>query len=87
MRPNKAFYGLKQSGRAWYQLLSSTGRVRFRAMIDRSLCVRPRAACEVVAMIVLHINGIKIAAAEEMTEATVSALDQIFSTKHLGGVE
>ena len=44
-------------------------------------------AGDVVATMVFHVDDIKIAATEEVTEVVVSALNQIFPTKHLGEVE
>lgn len=37
--------------------------------------------------VVFHGNNIKIAATEEVTEVTVSALSQRFLTEHLGEVD
>ena len=36
---------------------------------------------------VFHVDDIKIASTEEVTEVVASPLNQIFSTKHLGEVE
>ena len=44
-------------------------------------------AGDVVAMMVFHVDDIKIAATEKVTEVVVSALNQRFPTKHLGEVE
>ena len=44
-------------------------------------------ASDVVAMMVFHVDDIKIAATEEVTEVVVSAPNQRFPTKHLGEVE
>ena len=40
-----------------------------------------------MATIVFHVDDIKIAATEEVTDVVVSALNQRFCTKHLGEVE
>ena len=51
-------------------------------------CVfRLMVAGDVVAMMVFHVDDIKIAATEKVTEVVVSALNQRFPTKHLGEVE
>ena len=51
-------------------------------------CVfRLMVAGDVVAMMVFHVDDIKIAATEAVTEVVVSALNQRFPTKHLGEVE
>ena len=44
-------------------------------------------AGDVVAMLVFHVDDIKIAATEMVTEVVVSALNQRFPTKHLWEVE
>ena len=87
VRLNKALYGLKQSGRSWYKLLSSTlvecgfdqclvDPCVFRLMVDD----------EVAAMLVVHVDGIKIAATKEITDSVVADLNKRFPTKHLGEV-
>ena len=43
-------------------------------------------ASDVVAILVFHVNDIKIASTEKVTEMVDSALNQIFPTKHLGEV-
>ena len=40
----------------------------------------------VVAMLVVHVDGIKIAATKEATDAVVADLKKRFLTKHLGDV-
>ena len=85
---NKALYGLKQSGRAWYQLLSSTlVECGFEQCLVDPCVFRLMVAGDVVAMMVFHVDDIKIAATEKVTEVVVSALNQRFPTKHLGEVE
>ena len=44
-------------------------------------------AGDVVVMMVFHVDDIKIAGTEKVTEVVVSALNQRFPTKHLGEVE
>ena len=41
---------------------------------------------EVVAMLVVHVDDIKIAATKEITDSVVADLNKRFSTKHLGEV-
>ena len=72
----KALYGLKQNGRAWYQLLSSTlVECGFEQCLVDPRVFRLIVAGDVVAMMVFHVDDIKIAAAEEVTEVVVSALN------------
>ena len=40
----------------------------------------------VVAMLVVHVDDIKIAAAEEVTDSAVADVNKRFPTKHLGEV-
>ena len=85
---NKAFYGLKRSGRAWFRLLASTlVECGFEQCLVDPCVFRMIVAGDVVATMVFHVDDIKIAATEEVTEVVVSALNQIFPTKHLGEVE
>ena len=50
-------------------------------------CVfRLMVAGDVVAMLVFHVDDIKIAATEKVTGVLFSALNQRFPTKHLGEV-
>ena len=85
---NKALCGLKQSGRAWYQLLPSTlMECGFEQCLVGPCVFRLMVAGDVIAMMVFHVDDIKIAATEEVTEVVVSALNQRFPTKHLGEVE
>ena len=44
-------------------------------------------AGDVVAMLVFHVDDIKIAATEKVTKVVVCAFNQRFPTKHLGEVE
>ena len=63
---NNALHGLKQSGRAWYQLLSSAlVKCGFdQCLVD--LCVFRRiVAGDVVEMMVFRVDDIKIVATEE----------------------
>ena len=85
---NEALYGLKQGGRAWYQLLSSTlVECGFEQCLVVDCVFRLIVAGDVVAMLVFHVNDIKIAATEEVTEVIGSALNQRFPIKHFGEVE
>ena len=84
---NKALNGLKQSGRAWYQLLSSTlVECGFEQCLVDPCVLRLMVAGDVVAMLVSHVDDIKITATEKVTEVVLSALYQRFPTKHLGKV-
>ena len=72
----KALYGQKQNGRAWYQLLSSTlVECGFEQCLVDPRVFRLIVAGDVVAMMVFHVDDIKIAAAEEVTDVVVSALN------------
>ena len=85
---NKALYGLKKRGRAWYQLLSSTlVECGFEQCLVDPCEIRLMVVGDVVAMLVFHVDVIKIAATEKVTEVVASALHQRFPTKHLGQVE
>ena len=85
---NKALYGLKQRDREWYQLLSLTlVECGFEQCLVDPCVFRLMVAGDVVAMLVFHVDDIKIAATEQVTEVVVSALNQRFPTKYLGGVE
>ena len=85
---NKAFYGLNQSGRAWYQLLAFTlVACGFEQCLVDPCVSRLVVTGDVVATMVFHVDDIKIAATEEVTEVVVNAFNQIFPTKHLGKVE
>ena len=64
---NKAFYGLKQSGRARYQLLSSTVvECGFEQCFVDPCVFRLMVAGYVVAMMDFDVDDIKIAATEEV---------------------
>ena len=76
---NKALHGLKQSGRSWYKLLSSTlVECGFeQCLVD--LCVfRLMLNNAVVAMLVVHVDDIKIAGTKEVTDSVVADLNKIF---------
>ncbi|CAN0044804.1 unnamed protein product, partial [Sphacelaria rigidula] len=63
VRLNKALYGLKQSGRAWYQLLSSTlVECGFEQCLVDVYVFRLRVAEDIVAMMVFHVDDIMITA-------------------------
>ena len=85
VRLNKALHGLKQSGRSWYMLLLRTlvecGSEQ--GLVD-SCVFRLMVNDEVVAMLVVHVNDIKIAATKEITNSVVADLNKRFPTKHLG---
>lgn len=48
---------------------------------------RLRVFGDVVVMMAFHVNGIKIAATEELTKEIVSTLNQRVATKYLGEAE
>ena len=78
---NKALYGLKRSGREWYQLLSSTlVECGFEQCLVDPCVFRLMSAGDVVAIMIFHVDDIKISAAEEVTEVVVSTFNQRFST-------
>ena len=80
----KALCGLKQSGRSWYKLLSSTlVECGFeQCLVD--LCVfRLMSSDAVVAMLVVHVNDTKIVANKEVTDAVVADFNKKFPIKHL----
>ena len=78
---NKALYGLKQSGQAWYQLLSSTVvKCGFEQCLVDPCVIRLMVAGDAIATMVFHVDDIKIAATEEVTEVVLSALKQRFPT-------
>ncbi|CAM9185260.1 unnamed protein product [Sphacelaria rigidula] len=69
VRPNKAFYGLKQRSRAWNQVsLPILIECGFDQCLVGSCVFRVRVAGDVVVMMVFHVDDIKIAAAEEVTQ-------------------
>ena len=87
VRLNKALYGLKQSGRSWYKLLSSTlVECGFEQCLVDPCVFRLMVNDEVVAMLVVHVDDIKIAATKEITDSVVADLNKRFPTKHLGDV-
>ena len=79
----KALYGLKQSGRSWYKLPPSTlVECDFeQCLVDPSV-FRLILNGAVVAMLVVHVDGIKIAATKEVTDSVVGD-HKGFPTKHL----
>ena len=84
---NKALYGLKQSGRSWYKLLSSTlVECGFEQCLVDPCVFRLMLNDAVVAMLVVHVDDIKIAATKEVTDSVVADLNKRFPTKHLGEV-
>ena len=88
VRLNKALYDLKQSGRAWDKLLSSSlVECGFEQCLLDPCVFRLRVADDVVVMMVFHVDDIMIAATEEVTKVIVGALNQVLPTKHLGEVE
>ena len=56
-----------------------------QCLVDPCVC-RLIVANYMVAIIGFHVDGIKIAATDEVTEVVVSALNQRFPTKHLGEI-
>ena len=84
---NISLYGLKQSGRSWYNLLSSTlVECGFEQCLVDPCVFRLMLNDAVVAMLVLHVDDIKIAATKEVTDSVVADLNKRFPTKHLGEV-
>ena len=74
---NKVLDGLKHSGRAWYQLLSSTQvECGFEQCLEDPCAFRLIVAGDVVAMMIVRVDDIKMPATEEVTEVVVSALNQ-----------
>ena len=68
---NKALYGLKQSGPAWYRLLSSTlVECGFGQCLVDPCVFRLIVAGDVVVMMVLHVDDIKIEATVEVTDSS-----------------
>ena len=87
VRLNKALYGLKQSGRSWYKLLSSTlDECGFEQCLVDPCVLRLMVNDELAAMLVVHVDDIKIAATKEITDSVVADLNKRFPTKHLGEV-
>ena len=83
----KALCGLKQSGRSWHKLLSSTlVECGFEQCLVDPCVFRLMSSDAVVAMLVVHVDDIKIAATKEVTDAVVADLNKIFPTKNLGEV-
>ena len=87
VRLNKALYGPKQSSRSWCKLLSSTlVDCGFEQCLVDTCVFRLMMNDEVVAMLVVHVDGVKIAATKEITDSVVADLNKRFPTKHLGEV-
>ena len=87
VRLNKAPCGLKQSGRSWYKLLSSTLFVcGFEQCLVDPCVFRLMVNDEVAAMLVVHVDDIKIAATKEITDSVVADLNKRFPRKRLGEV-
>ena len=81
---NKALYGLKQSDRSWYKLLSSTlVECGFEQCLLDPCVTRLMSIDAVVAVLVVHVDDIKIAATKEVTDAVVAELNKRFPIKHL----
>ena len=84
---NKVLYGLKQSGRSWYKLLSSTlVECGFEQRLLDPCVFRLMVNDPVVAMLVVHVDDIKITATKEITDSVVEDLNNRFPTKHFGEV-
>ena len=87
VRLNKALHWLKQSGRSWYKLLSSTlVECGFEHLLVDPCVFRLMVNDEVAAMLVVHVDDMKIAATKQITDSVVADLDKGFPTKHLGEV-
>ena len=77
VRLNKALYGLKHSRRSWYKLLSSTlVECGFEQCLVDPRVFRLMVNDEVVAMLVVHVDDIKIAATKEITDSAVADLNK-----------
>ena len=86
VRLNKALCGLKQSGRSLYKLLPSTlVECGFEQCLVDQCVFRLIWNGEVVPMLVVHVDDIKIAATKKVTDSVVAGLNKRFPTKHLGG--
>ena len=76
VRLNKTLYGLTQSDRSWYKLLSSTlVEYGFEPCLVDPCVFRLMVKDEVVAMVV-HVDDIKIAATKEIKDSVVVDLKQ-----------
>lgn len=74
---NKPLYGLKRGANTSYRLLSSImveSGFEQRFVDPHVLLLRDTS--DVVAMMVFHVDDVKIEASEEVTEVVVSAVDQ-----------
>ena len=84
---NKVLYALKQSGRSWCKPLSSTlAECGFEQCLVDPCVFRLMLNGAVVAMLVVHVDDIKIAATKEVMDSVVADLNNRFPTKHLGKV-
>ena len=70
-----SIYGLKQIGRSYYQLLSSTLVECDFEQCLADLCVFRLILAGDLAMMVFHVGDIEVAATEEVNKAVVSALN------------
>ena len=84
---NKKLYGMEQSGRSWYKLQSSTlVQCGFEQCLIHPCVFRLMLSDTVVATLVVHVDDVKIAATEEVTDSAVTDLNKRFSIKRLGEV-
>ena len=84
---DKILHGVKKSGRSWYKLLSPTlVECGFEQCLVDPCVFRLMVNDEVIAMLVVHVDDIKIAATKEITDSVVADLNKRFPTKHLGEV-
>lgn len=86
--PHKTLCASEKSDRAWYKLRFSTlVECGFKQCLVDSCAFLLRVTDDVVAIMVFHVDDIMIAATEGVIKAIVGALNQRFSTKHLGAIE
>ena len=64
-------YGLKQSGRAWYQLLSTLVECGFEQCLVDPCVFRLMVSGDAVAVLAFDLDDIKIAATEKVTDVVV----------------
>ena len=76
-----------KSGRSWYELLSSIlVECGFEQCLEEPCVFRLMVNDPVVAMLVVHVDDIKITATKEITDSVVEDLNKKFPAKHIGEV-
>ena len=87
VRLKKTLYGLEQSGRSTYKLLSSTlVECGFEQCLVDPCVFLLMVNGAVAAMVVVRVDDIKIAATKKIVDSVVADLNKRFPTKHLGEV-